>query len=45
MHLIATIVKLFSPLRPMFSGSPTQNLTELLSTNAITANLNLLVKI
>jgi hypothetical protein len=45
MYLIATIVKLFSPLRPMFAGSPTQNLTELLSTDAITTNLNLLVEI
>jgi hypothetical protein len=45
MHLIATIVKLLSPLRPMFAGSPTQNLTELLSTDAITADLNLLVEI
>jgi hypothetical protein len=45
MHLIATIVKLISPLRSMFAGSPTQNLTELLSTDAITANLNPLVEI
>jgi hypothetical protein len=45
MHPIATIVKLISPLRSMFAGSPTQNLTELLSTDAITANLNPLVEI
>jgi hypothetical protein len=45
MHLMDTIVKLLSPLRSMFEGSPTQNLTELLSTDAITADLNPLVEI
>jgi hypothetical protein len=45
MHLMDTIVKLLSPLRSMFADNPTQNLTELLSTDAITADLNPLVEI
>lgn len=45
MHLTATIVKLISPLRSMFAGSPIQNLTELLATDAFTVSLNPLLDI
>jgi hypothetical protein len=45
MLLLATIVKLISPLRSMLEASPTHNLTELLATDAITASLDSLIEI